>query len=89
MVGGALVGMRCAGVRRMVFVLVPWVSFSVLFCLALLRAAVRPPPDYELHALETGSDFISPEPLLTSTAVEPTTEKADGGAQAQPALGAV
>ena len=83
----ALVGMLCADVRRMVYVLVPWVSFSVLFCLALLRAAVRPPPDYELHSLETGSDFLAPEALLTSPAAEPTKDKAVGGVQTQPALG--
>lgn len=81
--------MPCAAVRRMVYVLVPWVSFSVLFCLALLRAAVRPPPDYELHALETGSDFVSAEALLTSPTVEPTSNQAVGGAQTQPALGTV
>ncbi len=73
----------------MVYVLVPWVSFSVLFCLALLRAAVRPPPDYELHALEAGSDFVSAEALLTSPTAGPTKNKAVGAAQTQPALGTV
>lgn len=81
--------MLCAVVRRMVYVLVPWVSFSVLFCLALLRAAVRPPPDYEVHAFDACSDAMSPEPLLSSHSVEPATTKVDGAVQPRPALGTV
>jgi hypothetical protein len=62
----------------MVYVLVPWVCFSVLFCLALMRAAVTPQPDFE----EAGVGLPPEAAIPSRKAVEFTTASPLGSAKA-------
>ncbi len=47
--------MPVAALGAMLVWLVPWVSFSVMFCLALLRAAARPQPGLD-RSQQTGEE---------------------------------